>query len=163
MGDADYANLLDLLRNSSDTATVVAAATALGARGEWDAVPDLVGQLRSDDQRVRKAAAVALGKIGALEAADALMALARADKSNRRIAIRSVLEVGGFNHLDEVIAVFESEGWLLNASEAKLLRRFADRRVVPLLVRSTESYAYGGKGIEPGTLKKVFGDVWARG
>lgn len=161
--NSEVENLLDLLTNSADAATIIAAAKALGSRQETQAVMGLIEKLKAPQPAVRKAAAIALGNIGDPSALDALFTMAAEDKVNRRVAIDAVLYIGSIERLDQVINVFQEEKWNLKMSEAKLLGKFADRRAVPLLVRSTVKYVYKSNGIEPTVLQSVFEDIWARG
>lgn len=162
MTDSDTQSLLTLLGQSPDAATIVAAATALGARHELLAVSLLLEKLNEETPDVVKAAISALGTIGSPDAIDPLLILAEAKKRYRRPALRATLAIGCLERLDDILATYARYEYVLGKSEAANLAAFADQRALPALVRSTRDH-WSDVGIDPPDLKKCFEQVWARG
>lgn len=163
--DSQVVALCDLLLHGTDGATKVAAAQALGARGDVSAVPALVEALgEADTNRVKEAVLRALGKLGAAEAVDDVIDFIDYEDDVKLIrrALSTLVAIGDPGSADYVVTIMEMYEMRTNRKEARFLAAFGGPWSIPLIVRSMDRWPQydGGVAIDVGIAAAL--EVWNR-
>ena len=110
------------------------AAVGLGALGNRQAVPPLIGALQDENAGVRRCAATALGELGDVQAVDPLIAvLSGFDSSVRQAAVRALAKMPDPRALAPLASLFKGE-WGNSDTRVQMLQMFKALGATELLI-----------------------------